>query len=104
MVAELAGVRVAQPDVVPDAKRVLTPGALDLVARLQRRFGARREELLGLRRARLNAGERPAFLPETLAIREGSWRIGTVPHDLQDRRVEITGPTDRKMTINPLNS
>jgi malate synthase len=86
---------------------VLTADALRFVAGLQREFGARRSELLGKRaerQARLDAGELPDFLPETKDVRAGDWTIAPVPADLQDRRVEITGPTDRKMVINALNS
>jgi malate synthase len=91
----------------PDAA-ILTGDALELVADLQRTFGGRREELLAARAARqerLLAGELPGFPEETRAIREDdSWRVAESPPDLQDRRVEITGPTDRKMVINALNS
>src|ERR1700682_4120896 len=86
---------------------VLTPEALAFVARLQREFGARRLELLRKRderQARLDAGEQPQFLAETLSVRESEWKVAKAPKDLQDRRVEITGPTDRKMLINALNS
>ena len=87
--------------------RILTPPALGFVAHLHRFFEARRRELMRLRaerQAKLDAGETFGFLPETRAIREGSWTVAPVPADLQDRRVEITGPTDRKMVINALNS
>jgi malate synthase len=86
---------------------VLTPLALQLLAHLHRRFDARRLELLGARAQRqqeLDAGAMPQFLPETAPVRAGDWRIGSVPADLQDRRVEITGPVDRKMVINALNA
>jgi malate synthase len=86
---------------------ILTPAALDFVARLQRQFGGRRTDLLRARQerqARIDAGELPAFLDETRAIREGAWQVAPAPADLQDRRVEITGPVDRKMIINALNS
>jgi malate synthase len=87
---------------------ILSGDALAVVADLQRTFGGRREELLAARAARqerLLAGELPDFLAETRAIREDqSWRVAEAPPDLQDRRVEITGPTDRKMVINALNS
>jgi malate synthase len=86
---------------------VLTPEALAFVVSLQREFGARRTELLqrrAERQARLDAGERPDFLAETRAVREGDWRVADVPADLRDRRVEITGPVDRRMVINALNS
>src|SRR6185437_13690984 len=86
---------------------VLTPDALEFVAELEQRFGPRRRELLearARRRARLRAGEMLDFLPDTREIREGDWTVEPVPPDMQQRRVEITGPTDRKMTINALNS
>jgi malate synthase len=86
---------------------VLTPGALTFVAELQRRFGARRLELLAARdarQARLDAGEWPDFLKETSAVRKADWTVAPLPRDLLDRRVEITGPVDRKMVINALNS
>ena len=86
---------------------ILTPQALDFITDLHRRFAPRVDELLKARVARqaeLDAGKTPDFLPETRAIREGDWKVTSVPADLQDRRVEITGPTDRKMIINALNS
>lgn len=87
---------------------ILTPEALAFVARLERKFGDRRKELLARRaqrQERIDAGEMPDFLPETRSIREGNWTIAPLPKDLQDRRVEITGPAgDRKMVINALNS
>jgi malate synthase len=86
---------------------ILTPEALDFAVALQREFNPRRKELLAarhLRQQRLDAGELPDFLPETIAIREDTWTIAPLPADLQDRRVEITGPVDRKMIINALNS
>jgi malate synthase len=89
------------------AGEVLTPQALSFVARLQREFGPRRQELLRLRderQARLDAGEMPQFLVTTSSVRESEWKVAKAPKDLEDRRVEITGPTDRKMLINALNS
>src|SRR5213082_1718687 len=89
------------------AAEVLTPQALSFVARLQREFAGRRRELLRLRderQTRLDAGEMPQFLVTTSSVRESDWKVGKAPQDLQDRRVEITGPTDRKMLINALNS
>ena len=86
---------------------VLTPQALEFVARLQRKFGDRRAELLKLRderQKRIDAGELPDFLAPTKTVRESDWKVARAPKDLQDRRVEITGPTDRKMLINALNS
>jgi malate synthase len=91
----------------PGFDEVLTPDALEFVAELQRRFGAVRGELLearAQRRARLAAGGLLDFLAETESIREAHWRIAPVPADMQQRWVEITGPTERKMAINALNS
>jgi malate synthase len=91
----------------PRADEVLTPEAVSFVAGLQERFGPRRLELLdarAARRERIAAGELPGFLPETREVRESEWTIEPVPAGLRDRRVEITGPTDRKMVINALNS
>jgi malate synthase len=85
---------------------VLTPEALAFVADLHRRFDARRRELLAARttrQARFDAGELPDFLPETAEVRAGDWTVAPIPADLRDRRVEITGPVDRKMIINALN-
>jgi malate synthase len=91
----------------PRFAEILTPDALAFIAKLQRTFAARREEALQRRaecQTRFDAGELPDFLPETRHIREGDWTCAPIPKDLQDRRVEITGPTDRKMVINALNS
>ena len=91
----------------PGFASILTPEALALVARLHRSFNPRRRELLARRveRAkRLDAGERPGFLAETRHVRDGDWKIAPLPKDLQCRRVEITGPVERKMIINALNS
>ncbi len=88
-------------------REILTPEALAFVAKLSRKFEARRRELMAMRETRqqgFDQGHLPDFLPETRAIREADWTVGPVPADLQDRRVEITGPTDRKMVINALNS
>ena len=90
-----------------DEDDVLTPEALAFVARLQRRFGTERLRLLALRgerQARFDAGELPAFLASTRRVRERPWTVATAPKDLMDRRVEITGPTERKMMINAMNS
>ena len=87
--------------------QILSREALELVAALERRFRDRRQALLRRRRdrqAELDAGRLPDFLPQTGHIRQGDWRIAGTPTDLQDRRVEITGPVDRKMIINALNS
>ncbi len=86
---------------------VLSPGALAYVADLHRAFEAGRRDLMDRRVARQkkwDAGALPRFLDETADVRSADWRVGTVPADLEDRRVEITGPTDRKMVINALNS
>lgn len=86
---------------------VLTPAALSFLATLAREFEGRRRSLLERRRAvqaEIDAGKLPDFLPETREIREFDWKVAPVPLDLQDRRVEITGPVDRKMIINALNS
>ncbi len=89
------------------AAEILTPEAMAFVAGLHRRFDARRRDLLAarqVRQARFDAGELPDFLPETASIRAGDWKVAPIPADLLDRRVEITGPVDRKMIINALNS
>ncbi|HVG59391.1 MAG TPA: malate synthase A, partial [Hyalangium sp.] len=91
----------------PDYAPVLTPEALAFVAKLTRTFGERREALLARRQERqaaFNRGHRPHFLPETKSIREGDWKVAPLPKELLDRRVEITGPVERKMIINALNS
>ena len=91
----------------PGAEQILTPEALAFVTELERRFGARRRALLATRlerRARFRQGELPDFLPDTLEVREAPWRVAPTPADLNDRRVEITGPVERKMMINALNS
>ena len=92
---------------VKRASEVLTREALGFIAELHRRFEPRRQALLEARAGRqraFDAGALPDFRPDTRDIREGDWRIGDIPADLLDRRVEITGPTDRKMVINALNS
>jgi malate synthase len=94
-------------EIKPGYDQILTPGALDLVAKLSREFESRRQSLLAARvdRARrLDAGERPDFLPETAHIRNGDWKIAPIPKALECRRVEITGPVERKMVINAFNS
>ncbi len=88
-------------------RKILTPAALDFVAALAGRFTARRDELLAMRherQTRLDAGVMPDFLPETAEIRHSQWRVAPAPADLQDRRVEITGPVERKIIINALNA
>jgi malate synthase len=94
-------------EVRPEWEPILSDEALEFVALLHREFNTRREELLAareVRKLRLDAGELPDFLPETREIREGDWTVASIPPDLMDRRVEITGPVDRKMIINALNS
>ncbi len=91
----------------PATDRVLTPAALRFISELSLEFEERRQELLEHRRIRqceLDAGALPDFLPHTREIREGNWKVAPIPRDLLDRRVEITGPVDRKMIINALNS
>lgn len=86
---------------------VLTSAALDFLVKLHRQFEPRRRELIAaraVRQAQLDAGVKPDFLLETAHIRSGDWQISPLPHDLLDRRVEITGPVERKMMINALNS
>jgi malate synthase len=94
---------------LPDAafQQILTPESVAFLAELERRFGPERQRLLEARRERqkrLDAGEKPDFLKETARIRDGDWKVAPLPKDLLDRRVEITGPIDRKMVINALNS
>lgn len=91
----------------PEYEEVLTPEALQFIEQLERRFGERRRELIQLRQERqelLDSGQSFDFLSETEHIRRGDWTISPLPPDLQDRRVEITGPVERKMLINALNS
>src|SRR5712692_8336494 len=93
--------------ITPEFAEILTPEAMNFVATLSRAFASRREELLQRRvqrQAEIDAGKMPDFLPETEHIRNSEWTIAPVPADLQDRRVEITGPVERKMIINALNS
>jgi malate synthase len=101
-----AGIRILGP-VAPELEAIVSPEALAFVADLHRRFEPRRQELLRAREARqaaIDAGAALDFLPETREVREATWGVAPAPHDLQDRRVEITGPCDRKMIINALNS
>lgn len=93
--------------VAPAYAEILTPEALEFLGALAVKFTPRRDELLALRarrQAEFDAGMLSDFLPETRNIREGDWRVAPIPADLRDRRVEITGPIDRKMMINALNS
>src|SRR5579871_1475555 len=91
----------------PVEATVLTPEAQDFIRRLATKFEARRQELLARRKVvqqEIDKGKLPDFLPETVNIRQADWRVAHIPKDLMDRRVEITGPVDRKMIINALNS
>src|SRR6059058_4941471 len=100
------GLQINAP-ILPGFETVLTRPALELVAKLHRAFEPRRQQLLAARAElakRLDAGERPGFLPETQAIRDGDWKIAPIPPALHCRRVEITGPVDAKMVINAFNS
>jgi malate synthase len=106
MPIEAPGVQITQP--AQHAEAVLTPEALGFVAQLHRSFNRRRQRLLGERQdrqARFDAGELPDFLPNTHEVRsDPDWRVAPAPADLDDRRVEITGPVEPKMMINALNS
>src|ERR1035441_3508078 len=87
-------------------EQILTPEALAFITELQHRFDGRRRELLQRRADRqtaIDAGELPGWLPETASVRDSEWTVAPIPADLADRRVEITGPADRKMVINALN-
>src|SRR5579884_378176 len=98
---------IAEPSTVDGAGEVLTEAALDFLAELHERFDSRRRDLLEAREERqdrFDSGELPDFPAETRDIREAEWTVGSIPHDLLDRRVEITGPTNAKMLINALNS
>ena len=102
----LPGVEILAP-VHPRFAEILTPDALAFIVDLQQTFDARRKSLLDARherQKRLDAGETPDFLAETRTIRESAWTVAPLPADILDRRVEITGPVDRKMVINALNS
>ncbi len=102
----LPGVELRAP-VRENQAEILTPEAMAFIVDLQRTFNERRKALLNARQERqksLDAGEKPAFLDETRKIRESAWSVAPLPADIMDRRVEITGPVDRKMIINALNS
>jgi malate synthase len=103
---QTAGVAIDVP-VAPEYEQILTLEALTFLAELHRRFDGRRRQLLADRAVRqqaIDAGQFPTFLPETENIRKADWKVAPIPADLLDRRVEITGPVDRKMVINALNS
>src|SRR4029077_6190142 len=102
----LAGVQILGA-LDKQSDEILTPETLKFIVDLERRFGPKRRELLAARlerQAKFDAGERPDFLPQTAEIRKANWTVAPLPADLLDRRVEITGPVDRKMVINALNS
>ncbi len=102
----IGGLEISGP-LAPGYAEILTPEACAFVAELETKFGGRRRELLARRAERqreIDAGRRPDFLPETAAIRAGDWQVPPPPADLVDRRTEITGPVERKMAINALNS
>src|ERR1700760_273455 len=104
--ADIPGVELLAP-ITESHAGILSPEAIDFIVDLQRTFDVRRKDLLNAReerQKRLDAGERPNFLEETRSIRESEWTVAPMPADIIDRRVEITGPVDRKMIINALNS
>ncbi|MBX3498559.1 MAG: malate synthase A [Alphaproteobacteria bacterium] len=104
-IAVPAGVEI-NGAITPGFETVLTPEAVAFIVDLQRRFNPRRAELLAARAERqkkLDAGQKPDFLPDTKEIRDKDWTVAPLPKDILDRRVEITGPVDRKMVINALN-
>jgi malate synthase len=101
----MTGISIKGP-MGPRYEDILTPEAVNFVVSLQRAFNGRRKELLAARaerQKRFDSGELPGFLAQTAAIRAGDWKVAPIPNDLLDRRVEITGPVDRKMVINALN-
>lgn len=105
-VSQPAGVSIEAP-VTPAFEEILTSQAVAFLVDLHRRFNSRREQLLDKRVVRqkaIDAGQFPVFLAETESIRKADWKVAPIPRDLMDRRVEITGPVDRKMVINALNS
>jgi malate synthase len=100
------GVKIGAP-IPPGCNEILTPEAVTFVADLHRKFDSQRKALLNRRiqlQATIDAGQLPDFLPETAEIRKSNYVVAAIPQDLLDRRVEITGPVDRKMVINALNS
>jgi len=106
MSTKMVGIKVTG-ELQPGFDEILSQKALQFLEQLERRFGANRRELLHNRKKqqeRINGGELPHFLPETESIRQSEWKVSPIPQALQDRRVEITGPVDRKMVINALNS
>ena len=106
MITEAKGLQITG-EMKPGYEEILTPEALQFIERIEMHFGNRRKELLERRvkvQEELNQGKKLDFLEETKHIRQGDWTIASLPADLEDRRVEITGPVDRKMIINALNS
>jgi malate synthase len=106
MSTQTVGIKV-KGKMKPGFEGILTPKALQFLEQLERRFGEKRKQLLQNREKKqqsINEGKLPDFLPETESIRQSDWKISPIPKDLRDRRVEITGPVDRKMVINALNS
>jgi len=106
MTTQSESIRVQAPPTC-SLSEVLTPPAIEFLHALHTRFAPVRQALLNERKqrqARLDAGEKPQFLESTRAIRDAEWKVAAIPADLRDRRVEITGPPDRKMVINALNS
>ena len=104
--SQVGGASVLAP-VPHEYEDILSPEAVSFLVSLHKKFNDRRLDLLRRRierQERIDAGELPDFLPETESIRKSDWRVAPIPHDLVDRRVEITGPVDRKMVINALNS
>ncbi len=103
---EIEGVQI-KAEVTPEYSEILTPEALDFLARLARNFEARRSELLRKRQTKqqeISSGKLPDFLSETKSIRESDWKVVPIPPDLMERKVEITGPVERKMMVNAFNS
>src|SRR6056297_414629 len=103
---DIPGVKVVG-DIEPGFETILTKEAVEFIVGLHRKFNPTRKQLLNDRVERqqeIDKGNFPDFLKETVAVRKGDWKVGEIPDDLQDRRVEITGPVDRKMVINALNS
>ncbi len=102
----IEGVRVL-PDLSEAFEAILSPEALNFIAKLHREFNPGREKCLARRlerQKRIDAGEKPGFLKETERVRRADWKVAPAPADLNDRRVEITGPAEAKMMINALNS
>jgi len=103
----MGGMTTAAPPLTEVESQILSSEARSFLAELARNFEPRRQQLLARRSARqaeIDGGKLPDFLPETAGIRQGEWKVAPIPMDLQDRRVEITGPAERKMIINALNS